>query len=452
MSAQHHRQREKKSKAQVAAKKGKAKGGASAADEDDDGEGEEERRREPIHNVQDLIDAVLKDIESDRMSLQPLKNAFKRLLQMHRSLKNAELEVEGIWKPFAHRKIRLEFQQLRSTEHEAYVQASSLLKLTSSASMETSVEGDADEVIKKREEVAGKLMACAPDGVLDLLDASLDYGRCQAMYDHVVDKVEKLLDQCETATNYLERLRKSLPVQQLRQLDLKEQEAVWAWCDVEEHVAPGVVCFSIGNPGHTSDEYQLRSPPFYALGVPWTLRLYKAKAGAGQEAAFMAAYLDAGNALRIDNSFEKEVTFTFALRKAAEQKSGVMCRKEATFTFNKAADNRGWKECVPASQVEDGPLYFTVEVREGAVATENITITVKLEGHSNCPNASFKVKPSTSMARLMESYCSKHHFRPDKVKLKYLDKKTGSAKAVETEQTPSDLGMSLEQEEVRHRL
>ena len=173
--------------------------------------------------------------------------------------------------------------------------------------METNVEGDGDEVVKKREEVAAKLMACAPDGVLDVLDASLDYGRCQSMYDHVVSNVDKLLHQCETATLYLERLRKSLPVQQLMQLGLKEQEAVWAWCDLEEHVAPGVVCFSIGNAGHTSDEYQLRSPPFYALNVPWTLRLYKAKAAAGQDTCFMAAYLDAGNALRIDSAFEKEV-------------------------------------------------------------------------------------------------------------------------------------------------
>ena len=34
------------------------------------------------------------------------------------------------------------------------------------------------------------------------------------------------------------------------------------------------------------------------------------------------------------------------------------------------------------------------------------------------------------------------------VKLKYQDKKTGSAKAVEADQTPSDLGMSLEHEEL----
>jgi hypothetical protein len=167
-----------------------------------------------------------------------------------------------------------------------------------------------------------------------------------------------------------------------------------------------------------------------------------------QSENFMAAYLDAGSALRIDPTLEKEVTFSFTLRKSPDQKAAPICRKEATFTFNKGADNRGWKECVPASQVEDGQLYFTVEVREGSVASENITITVKLESHPDCPLAIFKVKPSTAMARLMESYCSKHHFRPDKVKLIYMDKKTGMAKQVEADQSASDLDMSLENEEL----
>ena len=46
---------------------------------------EDERRREPILNVQDLIQAVLADIESDPTCLQTLKNSFKRLLQTHRT-------------------------------------------------------------------------------------------------------------------------------------------------------------------------------------------------------------------------------------------------------------------------------------------------------------------------------------------------------------------------------
>ena len=309
------------------------------------------RRREPILNAQDLISAVLADMEADPQCLQPLKNAFKRLLQTHRSFKAAEQEVVDIWKPFANRRCRQEFESLRSQNHEAYAQASSLLKLTS----QMSVDGDSDEVTKKREEVAQRLME-KQAGVMDMLDGSLEYGRCQPMYDHVVANVDKLLHKCETATLYLERLRKSLPVQQLSHLDLQQQvpstpewrqlhahtracmhmrtssssggicscrdvcvacavlpsvccplaparadraltrarvwqEAVWAWCDLEEHVGEGACCFSIGNAGLTSDEYQLRSPPFYAVGVPWTLRLYKAKKSSGQVISVLSMFV-----------------------------------------------------------------------------------------------------------------------------------------------------------------
>ena len=176
------------------------------------------RRREPILNAQDLISAVLADMEADPQCLQPLKNAFKRLLQTHRSFKAAEQEVVDIWKPFANRRCRQEFESLRSQNHEAYAQASSLLKLTS----QMSVDGDSDEVTKKREEVAQRLME-KQAGVMDMLDGSLEYGRCQPMYDHVVANVDKLLHKCETATLYLERLRKSLPVQQLCQMDIHQQ-------------------------------------------------------------------------------------------------------------------------------------------------------------------------------------------------------------------------------------
>lgn len=48
-------------------------------------EQEDDRRREPILNVQDLIQAVLADIESDPTCLHTLKNSFKRLLQTHRT-------------------------------------------------------------------------------------------------------------------------------------------------------------------------------------------------------------------------------------------------------------------------------------------------------------------------------------------------------------------------------
>ena len=41
----------------------------------------------------------------------------------------------------------------------------------------------------------------------------------------------------------------------------------------------------------------------------------------------------------------------------------ALCRKEATFTFKKETDNRGWRECIPPSATEqDSRLYLTVEV------------------------------------------------------------------------------------------
>ena len=97
-----------------------------------------------------------------------------------------------------------------------------------------SVDGDSDEVTKKREEVAAKLMVSAPSSVVDQLDAAREYGRCQHMYDYVVSNVETLLNKCDTATQYLERLRKSLPISAVTmQLDVKEQDTLWAWCDLE---------------------------------------------------------------------------------------------------------------------------------------------------------------------------------------------------------------------------
>ena len=126
-------------------------------------------------------------------------------------------------------------------------------------------------------------------------------------YDDLVHRIEMLHRKCEAATLYLERLRKSLPAQ-LAGLDVVQQERVWAWCDIEEHVADGVCCLALANPQNTSDEHQLRSPPFYAGGVPWSVRFYKAKTQ-GSEAGFMAAYLDAGHALHADPGFEMQVFY-----------------------------------------------------------------------------------------------------------------------------------------------
>eukprot|EP00960_Hanusia_phi_P074189 768177-Hanusia_phi.AAC.9 len=449
VSAQHIRQRDKKKRPEKENKPGKSE--TKSERNVPVKVSEKSQVKMPVTSTQDLLKAVIADCTADSTTLQSVKNAFKRLLQIHRAFKTEEDQVLNIWKPFASRKVRDEFIALRSHTHPTYMQATSLLKLTS----QMNVEGDSEETTKKRYEVADKLMAGTPRDVLEKLDASLDVGRCEAL-------IETLHRKCEAATLYLERLRKSLPAQ-LAGLDVVQQERVWAWCDIEEHVADGVCCLALANPQNTSDEHQLRSPPFYAGGVPWSVRFYKAKTQ-GSEAGFMAAYLDAGHALHADPSFEMQVTFTFTLRKTPDQKAVAICRKEATFTFKKDSDNRGWRECVPSAAIDDGLVYLTVEVREGAVATENITISVKLE---KCRDVSFKVKPSTAMQKLMDSYCLKQHLRIEKVRFEYLDKKSGRIQVavmiwewvdpssnniffqmVEPEQTPSDLGMSADSEEL----
>ena len=60
---------------------------------------------------------------------------------------------------------------------------------------------------------------------------------------------------------------------------------------------------------------------------------------------------------------EGQVTFTFTLRRTLDPNELPLCRKEATFTFKKETDNRGWRECIPPSATEqDTRLFLTVEV------------------------------------------------------------------------------------------
>ncbi len=61
-----------------------------------------------------------------------------------------------------------------------------------------------------------------------------------------------------------------------------------------------------------------------------------------------------------------QVTFTFTLRRTLDPAEAPVCRKEATFTFKRETDNRGWRECIPPAATElcaDARLYLTVEVR-----------------------------------------------------------------------------------------
>jgi hypothetical protein len=42
-----------------------------------------------------------------------------------------------------------------------------------------------------------------------------------------------------------------------------------------------------------------------------------------------------------------QVTFTFTAKRSPQPDADPICKKEATFTFKKATDNRGWRECIP---------------------------------------------------------------------------------------------------------
>jgi hypothetical protein len=338
-----------------------------------------------------------------------LKASFKRLLQVERAFKAEEDQLISIWQPFSSRRIRQLYVELREHNQPAYVQATALLKLTSS----NGAEGDTEEVQRKRKEVATQLLDVLDKRIVDALDASQEYARCQPLYDFVQQGVEHLCKRCETGMSYIDRLRKSLPTQ-LHGVDGATQDQLWSWSDVESEFESGAV-LSLVNATNTSDEHQLRCPPFYVDGVPWCVRLYKVKQQAN-EAPCLAAYLDASHALRESAEFDKQVTFTFTARRSLQASSQPICRKEATFTFKKDTDNRGWRECIPlpANGEPEGKLYLTVEVKDGAVATENLNIFFKVESHQ-CPDVRFKWKQSASLQKLTESYCSKQHLRADKV-------------------------------------
>ncbi len=176
VSAQHHRQRDKKKK--VASSGDKAATTAAVSAEQLGSVIETTALKEPILNAQALVDAVVADSQADPTTLQSLRYSFKRLLQIQRVFKAEEDQLLLVWKPFAHRNLRSSYQSLRGHDQPAYAQATSLLKLTSAMS----VDGESEEVQKKREEVAQALLAQIPHAILDALDGAQEYGRCQPLY------------------------------------------------------------------------------------------------------------------------------------------------------------------------------------------------------------------------------------------------------------------------------
>lgn len=94
VSAQHHRQRDKRKKVVSTAEK--SGGGPSAT-----ADAVEAPRKQPIFDVDGLVTAVLDDCQSDPTTLQPLRQSFKRLLQIQRAFKAEEEQLVNVWKPFS---------------------------------------------------------------------------------------------------------------------------------------------------------------------------------------------------------------------------------------------------------------------------------------------------------------------------------------------------------------
>ena len=224
---------------------------------------------------------------------------------------------------------------------------------------------------------------------------------------------------------------------------------MWAWSDIENEIDDGAVLSLHNAPSCTSDEHQLRTPPFYVSGIPWFVRLYAANASGkapkeGGGSQFLAAYLDASMSLRENPDMEKQVTFTFEARR--RDGGGVICRKEATFTFCKDSDNRGWRDCIPYT--DNSAIELTVHIQDGAVATDRIKLTFKLDPAKHAQHSSgesdvvFNCKGSQAMLQLLDSYCLRQHLRPEKVSFRVTPKHgPGEDKNVEGESTPSDLGL-----------
>lgn len=110
--------------------------------------------------------------------------------------------------------------------------------------------------------------------------------------------------------SYTERLKKSFPPN-LHGLDAEVVDGQWAWSDVEcdagsDKDGGGGAVLSLANVHLSSEDSQLRCPPFRVDGIPWFVRLYRVRQEGGA-ATHMAAYLDASHALRENPDFDKQV-------------------------------------------------------------------------------------------------------------------------------------------------
>jgi hypothetical protein len=87
VSAQHLRQKEKKKKSGTGVNEKPISGKESSNGVDQTKTSIPNVKRQPIMAVADLLEAILADCNADPATLQPLKNSFKKLLQIQRAFK-----------------------------------------------------------------------------------------------------------------------------------------------------------------------------------------------------------------------------------------------------------------------------------------------------------------------------------------------------------------------------
>jgi len=226
------------------------------------------------------------------------------------------------------------------------MEATSLLKIINSTH---NGAPEYSELLHRRLQLAQFLLDAVPSNVIEDLDQGRDSDRCLPLYNHVVGRLNALRAKCETAQHYLAQLRGTLGEQ--------VEEEMWPWCDAESQDIEGRFSLSFFNHSRSSEQNQILSPPLYAAGVPWAIRLFQSEVDS-VNGPCVAVYLDATYALFEDSHLEKRVTFAFALCSAGH--SFPQFRKEATFKYGKEARFRGWQNYATLGPAWNGGFPGTV--------------------------------------------------------------------------------------------
>ncbi|KAJ1467120.1 hypothetical protein T484DRAFT_2392149 [Baffinella frigidus] len=213
------------------------------------------------------------------------------------------------------------------------MEATSLLKIINSTH---NGAPEYSELLHRRLQLAQFLLDAVPSNVIEDLDQGRDSDRCLPLYNHVVGRLNALRAKCETAQHYLAQLRGTLGEQ--------VEEEMWPWCDAESQDIEGRFSLSFFNHSRSSEQNQILSPPLYAAGVPWAIRLFQSERQWAVRRCLPRCDLCSFRA--------------FALCSAGH--SFPQFRKEATFKYGKEARFRGWQNYATLGPAWNGGFPGTV--------------------------------------------------------------------------------------------